>query len=474
MQLSRLISGIPLRGYGMREAEVQSIEFDSRKVKPGALYVAVMGARYDGHDFVRDAENAGAVAVIVQRKVATGLPQIVVENPREALAIIGPRFYGEFDELTKIGVTGTNGKTTTTFLIHSILAQAGRRPGLIGTIYYLGAKREKATRTTPELLDIFKIFKEFKEHSIDCAVMEVSSHALKLKRVEGIRFDVAVFTNISQDHLDFHVTMEDYLRSKLHLFSLLGSEGYAIYNRDDESSIMIEAMPLANKVSYGRNGGTDIGGRIIEQSLDGLRIEVRRGAEKFEVRSPLIGDFNLYNILAAVSVGVALGVDTGTIIAGIEKMEKVPGRMECVVDKIFVDYAHTPAAVEKLLRAFRKYTSGKLIIVFGCGGDRDRDKRPKMGAVASSLADEVIVTSDNPRGEPPGQIIADILRGMPGNNHVVIEDRAAAIKHAIASRREKDIVIIAGKGHEEYQIVSDEVVAFSDSAEIRKCFANLR
>ncbi|UCF70323.1 MAG: UDP-N-acetylmuramoyl-L-alanyl-D-glutamate--2,6-diaminopimelate ligase [candidate division WOR-3 bacterium] len=474
MQLSRLISGIPLQRYGMREAEVQSIEFDSRKVKPGALYVAIAGARYDGHDFVDDAENAGAVAVIVQRKVATDLPQIVVENPREVLAIIGARFYGEFDELTKIGVTGTNGKTTTTFLVHSILAQAGRRPGLIGTVYYLGATREKATRTTPELLDIYKIFKRFTEHSIDCAVMEVSSHALKLKRVEGIRFDVAVFTNISQDHLDFHVTMEDYLRSKLHLFSLLGSEGYAVYNRDDESSIMIEAMPLANKVSYGRNGGNDIDGRIIEQSLDGLRIEVRRGTEKFEVRSPLIGDFNLHNILAAISVGVALDVDTEMIIRGIEKMEKVPGRMECVVDRIFVDYAHTPAAVEKLLRAFRKYTSGKLIIVFGCGGDRDRDKRPKMGAVASSLADEVIVTSDNPRGEPPGQIIADILRGMPGNNHVVIEDRAAAIRRAITSRREKDIVIIAGKGHEEYQIVNDEVIEFSDSAEIRKCFANLR
>jgi UDP-N-acetylmuramoyl-L-alanyl-D-glutamate--2,6-diaminopimelate ligase len=472
MQLGKLTSGISSQAFNMKEVEVCSIEFDSRKVRPGTLFIAVAGARFDGHDFVKDAEGSGAVAVITQRKVATKLPQIVVKDPRDTLAILARRFYGDFDELTKIGVTGTNGKTTTTFLIHSILQQAGRKPGLIGTVYYLGVTKEKATRTTPEIIDIFKMFKVFRDNAMDSAVVEVSSHALKLKRVEGIRFDVAVFTNLTQDHLDFHPTMDDYLRSKLHLFSLLKPDGCAVYNHDDESRKLIENMNLANRMSFGLRDASDIGGRVVEQSLDGLHIEVRYGKERCEVTSPLIGDFNLYNILAAFAVGVALDIDIGRIIRGIERLEKVPGRMERVVDNVFVDYAHTPAAIENLLRAFRKYASGRLIIVFGCGGNRDRDKRPKMGAIASRLADEVVLTSDNPRHEPPGQIISEILKGISGNNHRVIEDRAQAIRYAIASRKEKDIVIIAGKGHEEYQSVSDEIIEFSDSEEIRKCFGN--
>lgn len=472
MQLSELTSGLVSQGYNVRDVEVRSIEYDSRKVRPGALYVAVTGARFDGHDFVIEAEKAGAVAVVTQHRVATALPQIVVQNPRETMAILAQRFHGDFDELTKIGVTGTNGKTTTTFLIHSILGAAGRKPGLIGTVYYLGATKEKAARTTPEIIDTLKLLSVFRDSAMDSVVMEVSSHALKLKRVEGIRFDIAVFTNISQDHLDFHLTMDDYLRSKLHLFTLLKSSGYAVYNHDDESRSLIESMSLTNKMSFGGKGAGDIIGRILEQSLDGLLIEIYCGKKRYEVRSSLIGEFNLYNILAAFTVGVALNLDIGKIIHGIEILEKVPGRMERVVDDIFVDYAHTPAAIENVLRAFRKYASGRLIIVFGCGGDRDRDKRPKMGAIASRLADEVIITSDNPRHEPPSQIISEILQGISGNNHRVIEDRATAIKYAISSRKEGDILIVAGKGHEEYQSIDDEVIEFSDGEEIRRCFGN--
>jgi len=472
MLLSELTSGVISQMYNMRDTDIRSIEFDSRKVRPGALYVAVSGARYDGHDFVMDAEKAGAVAVITQHKVPTTLPQIVVQDPRDTMAILAPRFYGDFNELTKIGVTGTNGKTTTTFLVHSILVQAEKKPGLIGTVYYLGVKKDKAARTTPEILDIYRLFKTFRDNGLDSVVMEVSSHALKLNRVEGLKFDTAVFTNLSQDHLDFHLTMDDYLRSKLHLFSLLKSDGYAVYNHDDESRSVIDDMSLAHKISFGQGSGSDISGRMVEQSLDGLCVEVYHGKRCYDIKSPLIGGFNLYNILAAFAVGVALGIEIGKIIAGIETLKSVPGRMERVIDNVFVDYAHTPAAIENILQAFRKYTTGRLIIVFGCGGDRDRGKRPKMGALASRFADEIVITSDNPRNEPPAAIISDILQGMTGNNHRVIEDRTAAIAYAIASKQEQDIVIVAGKGHEEYQTVNDEVIEFSDGEVIRKCFGN--
>jgi UDP-N-acetylmuramoyl-L-alanyl-D-glutamate--2,6-diaminopimelate ligase len=472
MQLSELTSGLISQTYNMRDTDIRSIEFDSRKVRPGTLYIAVSGGRYDGHDFVQDAERKGAAAVITQHKVLTTLPQIVVQDPRDTMTILAPRYYGDFNELTKIGVTGTNGKTTTAFLVHSILVQAEKKPGLIGTVYYLGVKKEKASRTTPEILDIYRLFKIFKDNAIDSVVMEVSSHALKLRRVEGLKFDAAVFTNLSQDHLDFHLTMDDYLHSKLHLFSLLKSDGYALYNHDDESRSAIENMSLAHKISFGRGSGSNIRGRTVEQSLDGLRVEVCYDKKCYDIKSPLIGGFNLYNILAAFAVGIALGIEIGKIIAGIETLKSVPGRMERVVDNVFVDYAHTPDAIENVLQAFRKYTTGRLIIVFGCGGNRDRDKRPKMGALAARLADEIVITSDNPRNEPTAAIISDILQGVTGNNHRVIEDRAEAIEYAIKSKGEQDIVIVAGKGHEEYQIINDEVIEFSDGEVIRKCFGN--
>ena len=472
MRLSELIRGVGGQVHNMNDVEIHSLEYDSRKITQGALYVAVQGARFDGHDFIGEAEKRGAAAVVTQRKIDTTVPQLVVSDTRDVLRKLAKRYYGNFDNLTKIGITGTNGKTTTAFLIHSILTQAMRNPGLIGTIYYLSKTSHKATRTTPEALDILKLYSEFAMQGIDSVVMEVSSHALKLKRVEDVEFDVAVFTNLSQDHLDFHDTMDDYRASKLHIFSLLKQDGYAIYNDDDEIGAFIKALPMVNKMSFGRGTASDIQGRIVEQTLDGLRLTVRLDSMEYDFRSALIGDFNLYNILAAFATGIALDIGAEDIIKGIEELKTVRGRMERVVNNVFVDFAHTPSAIENVLRSLRKYATGRLIIVFGCGGDRDKDKRPKMGAIASKLADLVIITSDNPRTEAPMRIVADIKQGVVGDNYKVIEDRADAIRYAIRQTEESDIAVVAGKGHEEYQIIGDRKVEFDDAEVIRKCFEN--
>jgi len=472
MRLSELMSDVPSKSYNMKDIEIQSIEFDSRKIQPGCVYVAVKGARHDGHDFIRDAERAGAAAVVTEHKVETTLPQVVVDSTRGILSRLALNFYGDFAQMAKVGVTGTNGKTTTTFLIHSILARAGKKPALIGTVYYQGAKKSKAARTTPEILDILKLLKEFDDQGMDSVVMEVSSHALKLGRVEGIEFDAALFTNLSQDHLDFHVTMDDYMRSKLRIFSLLKENGFAIYNNDEDFRDAVISMELPHALSFGQSEGSDIRGRLLEQSIDGLRIEVSHMGKSYELTSPLIGRFNLFNILGAFAVGAALGVTADSIVEGIETLRSVPGRMERIVDNVFVDYAHTPAAIENILLSAREYTKGKLIVVFGCGGDRDRDKRAKMGSFATRLADLAIITTDNPRHELPSAIISDILKGTVGDKYKVIEDRTAAIEYAMTSKRADDMVIVAGKGHEEYQILDDGVIDFSDAEVIKKCFAN--
>jgi UDP-N-acetylmuramoyl-L-alanyl-D-glutamate--2,6-diaminopimelate ligase len=472
MQLSELIAGIPAQVYNMNDVDIASIEFDSRKIKAGAMYVAMKGAQFDGHDFVHDAVAAGAVALLTQKKIATELPQIVVNDTRAIMGEFATRFYGKFDELTKVGITGTNGKTTTAFLIRSILGKAGRKPGLIGTIYYSGKTANKATRTTPEIMDVLKLFKRFRDEGIDSVVMEVSSHALKMARVENIAFDVAVFTNLSQDHLDFHKTMDEYMKAKLHLLSLLKPHGYAVYNNDDTLGRAIKKLSLNHSLSYGRAEGSIVQARIIDQSLNGLRLEISYENKSFEIASSLIGDFNLYNILAAFASGIALTVDIEDIIAGIEELRAVQGRMECVADNIFVDFAHTPSAIESILRSLKNYVQGRLIIVFGCGGDRDKEKRPKMGAIATRLADLTVITTDNPRNETPMEIIKDIVQGVTSDNYKIIEDRTAAIRYAISEKRARDILVVAGKGHEEYQIIGDQVIHFNDAEVIRQCFAN--
>ena len=474
MRLDRLIMGITAQQYNMKDVEVSTIEFDSRKVTPGALYVALVGERYDGHNFIEDVEQNGAAAVVTQRKTSTGLPQIVVEDSRAVLGTLARNFYGDFNKLVKAGITGTNGKTTTAFLLHSVLSHADKNPGLIGTVYYQGGARRKAGRTTPEILDILKLFKEFQDEGIDSIVMEVSSHALKLNRVEDIDFDVAVFTNLTQDHLDFHGTMEEYKRAKLHLFALLKPGGWAVYNGDDAVGAEISKLPLEHCLSFGTSQKSDVWAQLEDDSLNGLRMTIHHAEKRYQVKSPLIGTYNLYNILAAFTSAIALGVRPESIIHGIEALRAVRGRMERVVDCVFVDFAHTPSALENVLKSARQYTHGRLFVVFGCGGDRDREKRPRMGAISTRLADLAVITSDNPRSESPMHIIGEIKQGVVRENYKVIADRREAIEYAVSTKKGDDVVIVAGKGHEEYQLIGDKRVEFDDAEVIRECFTNSR
>jgi UDP-N-acetylmuramoyl-L-alanyl-D-glutamate--2,6-diaminopimelate ligase len=473
MQLSKLFDGITGEKFHMKDVDILTVEFDSRKVRAGTLFVAMKGGKYDGHDFVDTAIERGAVALVVQRKLVTDIPQLVVSDTRTALGKIARRFYGDFTDMTKIAITGTNGKTTTSFLIHSILEMSGKRTGLIGTIYYIGEVRTKAVRTTPESLDIFKMMSEFKEHGVEAVVMEVSSHGLALKRVDEMLFRVAVFTNLSQDHLNFHKTIDLYRESKMRIFSLLEPHGYAVFNNDDPTSEYIRKLDLKKTITYGMKNKSDVQAEITEDTVNGLGIDLSYCGHTYHVDSQLIGSYNAYNILAAYAVALSLDIDTDTTIQGIEKVKGVKGRMERVAHNIFIDYAHTPAAIDNALRSLKNYAKGKLIIVFGCGGDRDKDKRPQMAAAATKLADLTIITSDNPRSEHPARIIDDIVKGVVTKHYEIIEDRQAAIQRAIAKKEADDILLVAGKGHEDYQIIGNKTIKFDDAEVIRECTANL-
>jgi len=462
MRLSELVSNLNCRIYNFKDIRIESLEFDSRRVKPGALFIALRGNKFDGHRFIKQVEELGAVALATQERVDSPLPQIVFDDTRRSMGRIAKNFYGDFSNLKIIGVTGTNGKTTTTFLIHSILNKAGFTPGLIGTIYYIGKNKIKADRTTPESLEIFKLIDGFQKDGAKGVVMEVSSHALALNRVEELKFHIAIFTNLSQDHLDFHKTIDDYKNTKLHLFALLEPNGYAIYNQDDPVAEDIRKLKIENSLDYGFGKNATIKGEIRVDSLSGLKMDIFYREKKYEINSKLIGTFNGYNILASFAAGVALGLDFDTIKNGIESLEGVRGRMECVHNNIFVDFAHTPGAIGNLLKSLRKYTSKRLIIIFGCGGDRDQKKRPEMGRIASENADLVILTSDNPRTENPEDIIKDIVAGIKNNNFTIIPDRKEAIAYGIKIKNSEDILVIAGKGHEEYQIIKDKIIPFDD------------
>lgn len=463
MRLSEVIAGLKCRIYNFKDVNIESLEFDSRKVKSGSLFIAVKGTKYDGHNFVQQAEKQGASAIAVQEVVDSSLPQIVFDNTREVLGKLAKNFYRDSSDLNLIGITGTNGKTTTAFLVYSMLQKADYAPGLIGTVYYLGSNKIKAERTTPESLDLIKLLHSFRNDGIKNVVMEVSSHALSLKRVEELKFKVAVFTNLSQDHLDFHGTLNEYKLAKFHLFELLTSDGYAIFNQDDPAGKELSGFNIKNKLNFGFESSAMIKGELESDTIAGLKMKIYYQNKKFDISSKLIGKFNCYNILAAFAVGVGLGIDYEVIKKGIESLKGVRGRMEEVAPNIYVDFAHTPGALLNVLSTLRKYTTGKLIVIFGCGGDRDREKRPQMGKIASENADMVIITSDNPRTEKPEKIIDDIIAGIKTNNFKIIDERDKAIRYGIDIKKADDILLIAGKGHEEYQIIGDKVIPFDDA-----------
>jgi UDP-N-acetylmuramoyl-L-alanyl-D-glutamate--2,6-diaminopimelate ligase len=454
----------PARTLNAAPTEISDLVYDARAVTPGALFVCVPGFKADGHDFAPDAVAKGAAALIVARPLDLPVPQLLVADVREAMALAADAFFDHpTRELDVVGVTGTNGKTTTAFLLFSILAAAGRRPGLLGTIENrIGGERRPAVRTTAESIDLQRTLREMLDAGDRTCALEATSHGSELKRLLGVRFRTLVFTNLSQDHLDLHGTMESYFDAKRRLFTAPDPEGkrpQAVINVGDA-----HGRTLADEVRA-------LGENLVEFSLaDADALEITAAGSSFTahglpLRTRLRGRFNVENVLAAVAAARALDVPDEAIVTGVEHLVGVPGRFEAVDEgqpfTVLVDYAHTPEALANVLSEARALTSGRLMCVFGCGGDRDRGKRPLMGAVAGRLADDVIVTSDNPRSEEPEAIIAEIVAGI--DCAVEIEpDRAAAIGLALERAGAGDVVVIAGKGHEQGQEFRERTIPFDD------------
>ena len=443
-----------LIGEGAPEIEISGLAYSSRAVTPGTLFFCVPGFKVDGHDFAADAVERGAVALVVERPLGLGVPEVRVPDARAAMAGVAQRFYGDpTATLDVVGITGTNGKTTTTFLIRSILEAAGIRTGLLGTVTSIvGGRREEVVRTTPEALELQATFRRMLDAGDRAAAMEVSSHALQLHRVDGIRFAARVFTNLTQDHLDFHPTMEDYFAAKRMLFERDG--GPAIVNADDEYGRRL-AGEIEGVLTFGIEAA-EADYRATDVSFDtaGSRFTAVTPDGEVQVTITLPGTFNVSNALAALAAARALDVPLATAAEALASAERVPGRFEPVDEgqgfAVLVDYAHTPDSLDNVLRAAREITGGRLHVVFGAGGDRDQGKRPLMGRVASERADRVVVTSDNPRSEDPDAIVDQVLAGTRGGAEREV-DRRRAIEMAIEGARDGDVVVIAGKGHEQGQ-----------------------
>jgi UDP-N-acetylmuramoyl-L-alanyl-D-glutamate--2,6-diaminopimelate ligase len=484
MRLGELLSGIRLKqpiAPDLADMEIRGLEYDSRRVGKDFLFFAFPGSRTDGREFAADAAARGAVAVVSEDAVAghaPPIPWIQVEHGRHALAIASRNFYGKPDErLGLTGITGTNGKTTTGFLTDSVLRAAGCATALIGTIeYHLAGRVMPAVNTTPESLDLMRIFSELLELGGANATMEVSSHALELGRVYGLNFYAAIFTNLTRDHLDFHGSMEAYFAAKQKLFEGAGGSPpkFAVLNRDDEYARKLKLHPKTQVFWYGLGPDATLRARHISSGFQGLKFEVQHGKTRFNVESPLIGKINVYNILAACGAGLSYGLAPELIARGIANLKSVPGRFERVDEGqpfvVVVDYAHTDDALRNVITVARGLNPKRVITLFGCGGDRDRTKRPLMGLAAAQASDFVVLTSDNPRSEDPLAIMNDALVGIRRVDvpHIVEPDRAAAIARAINEARDGDIVILAGKGHETYQILKDKTIPFDDRAVARE------
>jgi UDP-N-acetylmuramoyl-L-alanyl-D-glutamate--2,6-diaminopimelate ligase len=476
MQLSDLVKR--LEGavvHGPVDRKVTDICYDSRRAGPGSLFVAVRGELVDGHSFIVQAINKGAVAVVTEVPGLLGrATTIVVKNSRETLAQLASVFYDEpSQKLRMIGITGTNGKTTTAFLVKYLLERAGQSTGLIGTVQYeIGEHLLPAERTTPESLDLQKLLSQCIDAGCRSVVMEVSSHALRQGRVAEIAFDAAAFTNFTQDHLDFHRGMDDYFEAKVSLFGSLhpkhDKQPVAVINIDDSYGQKIVArfgrdLPM---ITYGMGGRADFRASNCKIELGGTSYRLDAKDKSYLVRLPLIGRFNIYNSLAALALAHAVDVDIRTSVFAMAEAPQIPGRLEAVRAKrrfqVYVDYAHTDDALLNVLKTCRDLNPNRLIVVFGCGGNRDKAKRAKMGNVADQYADYAIITSDNPRKEDPEAIIDDIEAGFRRKNYERVVDRKRAIAHAIGMAQPRDIILIAGKGHEKYQEFSDHTIPFDD------------
>lgn len=479
MRLSELLSRVPFKSVENTEADrldtidIKGVAQDTRKVKQGFLFVCIEGYTVDGHKFVDQAVAEGAIAIVAEKPVESNVPVVYVKDTKKALPQLAAAYYEYPSEALRLyGVTGTNGKTTVTHMIDHILRENHRKTGLIGTLYNrIGDEIHPTPNTTPETVTLQSLFAEMNEEKVTDCVMEVSSHALYEGRIWGVDFDVAIFTNLSQDHLDFHGTMDNYFLAKSLLFSQLGSsyagkEKFAVINIDDEYGEKLLPLTSASIITYGCNGKGDLQAQNIESKAGGTHFELVVNEQVYPVKLPQIGNFNVYNALAAIGAVYAKGLKIEDIVPALATFNGVRGRMELVPnDKeltLIVDFAHTPDGLKNVLGTLQLIKQGKIITVVGSGGDRDKTKRPLMAQAAADLSDQVILTSDNPRTEDPEAILQDMLAGVDAANVETIVDRREAIAHALTLAKPQDIVLVAGKGHETYQIIGTIKYDFDD------------
>ncbi|HBZ10355.1 MAG TPA: UDP-N-acetylmuramoyl-L-alanyl-D-glutamate--2,6-diaminopimelate ligase [Bacillus bacterium] len=486
MNLNTLLRAMPLVKPTLENPEITAIVNDHRKVGPGSMFICIKGHSVDGHDFAKEAAEKGAAAILSEKPLSLSIPVIVVNDTKHAMAVLADVFYGHpTEKLRLVGITGTNGKTTTSFMVEEIFREAGLETGLIGTISMkIGDRIIETKNTTPDTIVLQETFAEMVGEGVDAAVMEVSSHALVQGRVDGCDFDVAVFTNLSQDHLDYHKTMEEYKKAKGLMFTKLGNTytkpKFAVINADDPAGEQYITDTSAHVVTYGIDHSADFTAENIVMDSNGTSFTLNSPEGKSNVYLKLMGKFSVYNTLAAIAAAYVSNVPLESIIRTVEAVQGVPGRFESVDEgqdfSVIVDYAHTPDSLENVLKTIKEFAGKRIFAVVGCGGDRDRTKRPLMAAAACKYASDPIFTSDNPRTEDPLAILKDMEKGVEGMNYQVIPDRKEAINAAIKAAREGDVVLIAGKGHETYQIIGDKVFDFDDRLvasnaikELRRC-----
>jgi UDP-N-acetylmuramoyl-L-alanyl-D-glutamate--2,6-diaminopimelate ligase len=485
VKLRDLFQDLPgVRFSGNGGADILGLAYSSKEVRPGYLFAAIRGEKRDGYEFIEEARERGAAAILSDRPRPLNWTGFWVQtlDVREALALAAAAFYGHPSmKLKVVGITGTKGKTTLTYLLESILQKAGFQVGVIGTVNYRWPNMAQAApRTTPEAPDLERMMSEMAKQGVTYCVIEASSHALDLKRVWGVHFDIAVFTNLSPEHLDYHASMEDYFEAKKKLFFLNAKKRTAVVNLDDPwGKRLIAELPLTT-VSYGLEPAAIVRADDVRLSETGIKAEVDYPGGQIRICSPLLGKHNLSNILAAVATSLALNIPAPAIKEGISALKTVPGRLQKVETglgfQVFIDYAHTEQAIRSLLETIRNLKPHRILLVFGAGGDRDKGKRPRMGEAAASLADLSFITSDNPRSEDPLAIIADIEKGFldkPAKNYRIVPDRKEAIFRALTEARRGDTVLIAGKGHETYQVFKDKTVHFDDAEVVRAALKEL-
>jgi len=462
---------------------VQGLSCNSAQVKKGFIFVAIKGSCQDGHNFIKEAIARGAAAIVAQS--FAGITEhkdvvfVKVQDTRQALARLAIVFYGNpSKQLKVVGVTGTNGKTTVTYLLEALLSSSGHKPAVIGTINYrFTGKQFPSKNTTPGPDQLQAILADFQKQGSNYVAMEVSSHALEQGRVEGVNFGSAIFTNLTQDHLDYHLNLDNYFQAKAKLFKQLEKDSFAVINNDDEYATRILGLTRAKVISYGIENNSDFMAYDITLNPSSVEFKVKSPGLAESFKLGLIGMHNVYNALAAIAWAVQAGIKLPEIKLGLENFNLVPGRLERIDSgagfSVFIDYAHTEDALKNVLVSLRQIRHNKIIVVFGCGGDRDKTKRPKMGSVVSELADYAVITNDNPRSEEPGDIIRSIRSGMKNGNCEIIPDRMDAIRKSLSLAQEGDMVLIAGKGHENYQIIKNRVLHFDDREAVRECLKSL-